>query len=197
MTNPLFRDRVPEAAAQQLATALAWLTECQLATLEGMKLVKRTPKSELARQQQICDRAVAQCKDLGVTPVGPSGDACIRLSGRLASVAEGGRHEPVAEPGSWLSDIKRLVESNRLPDEDFVSEDDLDRHAEQIAAQIEAILMSLPVDQRELAIHSGRDWLIEAGAWTPKSFARAYGIVLGAHVCEDKYGIERLASETR
>ncbi len=82
-SNPLFKERVPEAAAQQLATVLAWLIECQLATLEGMKLVKRTSKSELVRQQQICDRAVAQCKDLGVTPVGLRGDACIRLAERL------------------------------------------------------------------------------------------------------------------
>lgn len=80
MISPLFKDRVPEAAAQQLAVVLAWLTECQLATLEGMKLVKRTSKSELARQQQICDKAVAQCKDLGVSPVGLRGDTCIRLA---------------------------------------------------------------------------------------------------------------------
>lgn len=74
---------MPEAAAQQLATVLAWLTECQLATLEGMQLVKRTSKYELARQQSICDKAVAHCKDLGVTPIGLRGDACIRLSERL------------------------------------------------------------------------------------------------------------------
>lgn len=98
--------------------------------------------------------------------------------------------EPVAEPGSWLSDIKRLVESNRLPDEESMGEEDLDRHADQIAAHIEATLMSLPVDRREEAIYSGLDWLIEAGAWTQKSFARAYGIVLGEHVCGDKYGIQ-------
>ncbi len=82
-SNPLFRERVPEAAAQQLATVLAWLTECQLATLEGMKLVKRTSKSALVRQRQICDRSVAQCKDLGVTPIGLRGDACIRFAERL------------------------------------------------------------------------------------------------------------------
>lgn len=80
MVNPLFRDRVPEAAARQLAVVLAWLTECQLATLEGMKLVKRTSRSELARQQQICDKAVAHCKDLGVSPGGLRGDTCIRLA---------------------------------------------------------------------------------------------------------------------
>ncbi len=81
--NPLFKSRVPEAAAQQLATVLAWLTECQLATLEYLQMVKRTPKSELSRQQQICDQAVAQCKDLGVSPRGLHGDSCPRLAERL------------------------------------------------------------------------------------------------------------------
>jgi len=79
----LFRDRVPEAAARQLATVLAWLTECQLATLEGLEGLKSTSKSELARQREICDKAVAQCKDLGVEPVGLRGDRCVRLRERL------------------------------------------------------------------------------------------------------------------
>jgi len=50
-TDTLFKDRVPEAAARQLATVLAWLTECQLATLQDLRQVKSTPKSKLARQQ--------------------------------------------------------------------------------------------------------------------------------------------------
>lgn len=82
-SSPLFRDRVPESAAQHLAAVLAWLTECQLATLESLEMVKRTPKSELARQQQICDQAVAHCKDLGVSPRGLRGDSCPRLAERL------------------------------------------------------------------------------------------------------------------
>ena len=60
-----------------------WTNARPSAINEGNQLVKRTPKSELARQQEICDKAVAQCKDLGVTPVGLRGDACIRLSERL------------------------------------------------------------------------------------------------------------------
>lgn len=72
--DPLFKDRVPEAAARQVAVVLAWLTECQLATLEGLEELKRTSKSELHRQRQICDQAVAHCKDLGVAPVGLGGD---------------------------------------------------------------------------------------------------------------------------
>lgn len=80
--SPLFKDRAPDAAAQQLAIVLAWLTECQLATLEGLES-KRTAKSELARQREICDRAVSQCKDLGVPTVGLRGDQCQRLAARL------------------------------------------------------------------------------------------------------------------
>lgn len=79
----LFEDRTAEAAAIQLATVLAWLTECQLATLEGLEGVKRTSKSELARQREICERAVAHCKDLGVTPRGLRGQSCPRLAERL------------------------------------------------------------------------------------------------------------------
>lgn len=81
--SPLFKDRAPDAAAQQLAIVLAWLTECQLATLEGLESVKRTAKWELSRQREICDRAVSQCKDLGVPPVGLRGDQCVRLAERL------------------------------------------------------------------------------------------------------------------
>lgn len=81
--NPIFKDRAPDAAAQQLAIVLAWLTECQLATLEGLESVKRTAKSELSRHREICDRAVSQCKDLGVPPVGLRGDRCVRLAERL------------------------------------------------------------------------------------------------------------------
>lgn len=84
-SDPLFKDRMPEAAARQLATVLAWLTECQLATLEGLEAVKRTSKSELARQRDICDQAVSQCKDLGVTPGGLRGNRCVRLAERLKS----------------------------------------------------------------------------------------------------------------
>lgn len=81
--NSIFRDRVPETAARQLAVVLAWLTESQLASLEDMAMVKSTPKSALKRQREICDIAVAQCKDLGVPPMGLRGDRCLRLAERL------------------------------------------------------------------------------------------------------------------
>lgn len=84
-TDPLFKDRTPEAAARQIATVLAWLTECQLATLEGLEELKRTSKSELSRQREICEKAISQCKELGVTPVGLGGSRCVRLAKRLAS----------------------------------------------------------------------------------------------------------------
>lgn len=83
----LFRDRVPEAAARQLATVLAWLTECQLATLEDMEARERTPKSLHARQAKICETAVRHCKELGVAPIGLEGRPCSRLRGQLAAYA--------------------------------------------------------------------------------------------------------------
>lgn len=79
----LFENRVPEAAARQLAIVLAWLTETALATLEGLKGRKSTSQYELRRQSQICDDAVRHCRELGVTPRGLSGAPCGRLEERL------------------------------------------------------------------------------------------------------------------
>jgi hypothetical protein len=84
--DSLFRDRVPEAAARQLATVLAWLTECELATLESLRAVKRTSKADLARHERICHTAVQQCVDLGVWPVGLRGAPCVRLQEAMAAV---------------------------------------------------------------------------------------------------------------
>lgn len=84
--NALFRERVPEAAALQLATVLAWLTERQLETLEQLEAFARTPKSAITRQRQICDTAVAHCAELGVTLRGLAGSECTRLAKRLASL---------------------------------------------------------------------------------------------------------------
>lgn len=98
--DPLFAGRVPEAAARQLATVLAWLTECQLATLEGLELRKRSPRSEISRQALICDQAVAQCYDLGLRPdsvYGLRGAKCGRLAERLeqlTAAAVSGIREP-------------------------------------------------------------------------------------------------------
>jgi hypothetical protein len=84
--SALFRERVPEAAALQLATVLAWLTEQQLETLEQLEASARSAKSAVTRQRQICDTAVAQCAELGVTPRGLAGGECTRLARRLASL---------------------------------------------------------------------------------------------------------------
>lgn len=79
----LFRDRVPEAAARQLATVLAWLTECELATFERYRLRKSTPASTLRRHQEICATAVMHCRELGVQPKGLNGGRCVRLAAAL------------------------------------------------------------------------------------------------------------------
>ena len=83
----LFIDRVPEAAARQLSTVLAWLAECQLATLEGLQCRKSTSKSELARQTDICDYATQHCYELRVEPRGMCGVRCVRLAARLDALA--------------------------------------------------------------------------------------------------------------
>lgn len=85
----LFRDRTPEAAARQMAIALAWITECQLATLEGLLEKKSSAKSEIKRQREICDNAVRQCADLGIGPGmrGLRGHGCLRLDDELTKLA--------------------------------------------------------------------------------------------------------------
>ena len=83
MTNSLFRERIPEAAAQQLAVVVAWLTECQLATLEELQGRTRVAKHELKRQTDICDEAVRHCAELGVSARGLRGRLCSRLAERF------------------------------------------------------------------------------------------------------------------
>jgi len=88
MSNALFDQRTPDAAARQLAIVLAWLAEAQLETLERLQAKARTPKVELARQSGICDLAVRQCYDLGLRPGvrGLRGQECGRLARRLAEL---------------------------------------------------------------------------------------------------------------
>lgn len=83
MAERLFSERVPEAAARQLAVVLAWMTECELATLEHLEGIKRTPKHELERHREICRTAVFHCYDLGVNPRGLRGLKCQRLEDEL------------------------------------------------------------------------------------------------------------------
>jgi hypothetical protein len=64
----IFGDRTPEAAATQLAIALAQATEYCLATLERAEILKSTSKCELNRQRKICNMLVLQCVDLDVSP---------------------------------------------------------------------------------------------------------------------------------
>lgn len=47
---------------QSAEQALAYYTECQLATLEGLRIKKRTPLCELQRHQKIADGMVEHCK---------------------------------------------------------------------------------------------------------------------------------------
>ena len=77
--NPLFRERTPNAAAGQLAIVLAWLAECELATLERMRGLKKPIKSELKRHESICATMVYHLQELGVQPRGLYGRHCGRV----------------------------------------------------------------------------------------------------------------------
>lgn len=48
--------------------AFAYFTECNLATLERLRSLSRTPKSELQRQLNICNEMIAVCRDFGIEP---------------------------------------------------------------------------------------------------------------------------------
>ena len=82
--DDLFKDRVPEAVARQLAVVLAWATECQLATVERLALRVRPPVGELRRHRSIAEQLVFHCRDLGVEPRGLMGRECGRLRDAMA-----------------------------------------------------------------------------------------------------------------
>jgi hypothetical protein len=83
VTERLFEDRTPEAAARQLALVLAHATECELATLEHLQLRRSAAKSDLRRHAEIAAVLVYHCYDLKVTPRGLLGHACPRLEDAL------------------------------------------------------------------------------------------------------------------
>lgn len=80
MAHPLFEERTPVSAAIQLALVLAWLAECELATLEWLRLTKSSSKRELRRHESICATLVYHCADLKVPPRGLLGRHCSRLA---------------------------------------------------------------------------------------------------------------------
>jgi hypothetical protein len=89
-TDPLFRDRVPEAAAVQLAVVLAWIAECELATLEYYRCTKSAPRSQLRRHESICADLVKHCRELNIRPSGLYGKPCPRLAELLTPLRRGG-----------------------------------------------------------------------------------------------------------
>ena len=90
----IFQGRTPEAAASQTARVLAWLTECELATLEELKERKSASKRDVHRHEEICQKAIAQCHDLGVEPYGLMGRLCSRLQERLSKLNANKKEQP-------------------------------------------------------------------------------------------------------
>lgn len=66
--DPLFDERSPREAAQQLALVLAWAAECQLETVAYIKDKLRVSASSKSRNEYIAAKLVLSCKDLNVTP---------------------------------------------------------------------------------------------------------------------------------
>lgn len=69
---------------------LATFTEYNLATLETLQDRKRSSKSEIRRQANICDQMVRACQTFGATgPMRYGGPSCSRLHERLTTTQEG------------------------------------------------------------------------------------------------------------
>lgn len=83
MTEALFKNRVPDAAARQLAVVLAETAERNLSILEAIEDKKSSPKYVIQMQKDLCDMLVYHCWDLNVTPKGLSGNHCEKLAQRL------------------------------------------------------------------------------------------------------------------
>lgn len=48
--------------------ALVWMTDCTLATVEGLAMRSRPPKGELDRQIEIAQQGIDWIKQMGITP---------------------------------------------------------------------------------------------------------------------------------
>lgn len=90
----------------------------------------------------------------------------------------------------WLTSIKTIMDANSSGSNDESTDNEIDNHAAEIVPAIEGALMALPINQRESAIHATREWLFELEPSATKAFLRAFGAVMGRHVCDNKYGIK-------
>lgn len=65
------------------ADALCWLTECTLATVEHMELMRRPPRGELARQTEMGQIAIRSLRAAGYLPTAALSIRCPRVAKRL------------------------------------------------------------------------------------------------------------------
>jgi len=76
--------RDTSAKLTAMAAHFAYYTECQLATLEHLEMVKSTPKSRLKRHQSICEGMVNIVRNYNLKDLGPQVlKNCPRLVARL------------------------------------------------------------------------------------------------------------------
>ncbi len=71
------------ASDDELADVLAWSVELHLATLEQLCERKSSSKSDIRRQQDICDRLIDELRLLGVGSQGRNRENCTRVEARL------------------------------------------------------------------------------------------------------------------
>lgn len=80
VASSLFEDRVPEAAAYQLATVLAEATEYAIQSMEWGEYKAGVSGKERRRAKQAARTLIRQCIELKVAPRGLMGRDCKRLA---------------------------------------------------------------------------------------------------------------------
>lgn len=72
----------PHGRTKKMERTLAWVAECELATLARYERLSSSSKRETERHREICKKLVNRIAELGVEPEGIN-SACTRLEDRL------------------------------------------------------------------------------------------------------------------
>jgi hypothetical protein len=96
-----------------LADDYAYATECQLATLEGLRLRKNTGRGELKRQHSICESMLSVClreRDSLVFVLSSGGDTRHRGMVRVQSIMNAYLSHPAGGVAGALAAYLRMGE---------------------------------------------------------------------------------------
>lgn len=86
--------------------------------------------------------------------------------------------------------MKSVMNGSQLPGEQARNEELVELHVSAVHPKIEAMLLAIPASDRATAIEATRHWIFEYEPHAPLPIIRAFGVVVGNHVCDDKYGVK-------